>query len=320
MFQRYLFVWVVLLSVLAAMWPTWLPGWQDPFVGTQAVHLRTLFAATMFAIGWMLPRDEMRQVIRRWPTVFGGTAVQYTVMPLLAAAVAWVAGFDGDLRVGVIMVGCVPGAMASNVLTLLARGNVSYSVSLTTAATLVSPLVVPLTLWLALGRSVPPERMADIFFELCLIVVLPVLAGMLLSRLRPGWDGLARRFGPVIANLTILWIIAVVVGKNRAGLAELEVVLLAALLIINVGGYFAGWGGAALLGLSARKRRALVLEVGMQNAGLGSVLATTYFATEAALPPALYTFGCMFTGTLLAQFWARRAAQNEGSEAIRDTG
>jgi len=293
------------------MWPQWCSTLPDPFVATEGIHLKILFGVTMFAIGWMLPRDEIDQVVRRWPTVFGGTFVQYAAMPLLAYAAASLFGFEGDTRVGIVMIGCVPGTMASNVLTLVARGNVSYSLSLTTMATLLAPLLVPTVLWFALGERVAiPGR--SIFLTLCAMVVLPVLAGHGFGRWQPGLAPLAKRIGPLIANGTILWIIAVVVAKNREGLQAVDTRLVTALLSINVFGYMAGTFGAIALGLPSGMRRALTLEIGMQNAGLGSVLAATYFGPAAALPAALYTFGCMFTGTLLARMWALRDSAASG--------
>jgi len=301
--ERYLILWLSLLSLLAAVWPAWFPSLPDPFVATTGMQMNILFGVTMFAIGWMLPRDEIDQVIRRWPTVFGGTAVQYASMPLLAFAAATLFGFEGETRLGIIIIGCVPGAMASNVLTLVARGNVSYSLSLTTMATLIAPLLVPTILWLALGQQVEVQGFS-MFLNLCAMVVLPVLAGHALGRFRPEWSGVAKRIGPVIANLTILWIIAVVVGKNRDGLQAVDGRLITALLSINICGYLAGTLGAFALKLTPGMRRALTLEIGMQNAGLGSVLAANYFGHAAALPAALYTFGCMFTGTVLARAWS----------------
>ena len=151
--QRYLIVWLVLISTLAFYWGRLASGESpatiDPFTASKP-FLSGFIAVTMFAIGCMLPRDEVNQVLLRWPLVLGGTAVQYTVMPLLAILVGRLWQLQGDELVGVVVVGCVPGAMASNVLTLNARGNVSYSVSLTTVATLLSPIIVPVALRLTL--------------------------------------------------------------------------------------------------------------------------------------------------------------------------
>ena len=314
MLERLLLVWLTLLSLLAYCWTDWLPGVWDPFTGT-APGLNYLFAVTMLAIGALLPNDEIRQVMRRWPTVLGGTAIQYVSMPILAYFLARLWGLQGAAFAGVMMAGCVPGAMASNVLTLVARGNVSYSVSLTTSATLLSPLLAPLALKLALGQWIPFPAL-DMAWKLCWMVVLPVVAGHLLSRQYSAWQAGAQRVGAVIANLTILWIIAVVVAKNRDNLAQLDVPLLLALLGLNLGGYLAGTIGSFLLRLPVASRRALTLEVGMQNAGLGTVLAMDVFAGEpaTAIAPALYTFGCMFTGTILARLWAEFGSPADRNE------
>jgi len=125
----------------------------------------------------------------------------------------------------------------------------------------------------------------------------------------------------VVANLAILWIIAVVVASNREKLAGPDPRLLAALLGINLFGYLAGDLGSRAMRLSSPMRRALTLEVGMQNAGLGTTLALSLFPDRpaVAIPGALYTFGCMLTGTLLAQFWGSRGAGSEGDpSAIAD--
>ncbi len=308
--ERFLIVWLILLGLLAYFWTSWLPGLWDPFVGT-APWLNYLFAVTMFAIGSLLPRDEVRQVAGRWPTVLGGTAVQYTAMPILAYCCGRLRGLEGPAMIGIVMVGCVPGAMASNVLTLVARGNVSYSVSLTTSATLLSPLVAPPILKIALGRWVDFPA-AKVSWQLCWMVVLPVVAGHLLSRRFAVWQAVAGRVGATVANLTILWIIAVVVAKNRDNLTQVQAQLLAALVMLNLCGYLAGWLGGRVLRLPSTMGRALTLEVGMQNAGLGTVLAMDLFGKDPAIAiaPAIYTFGCMLTGTILARVWAELTVRN----------
>ncbi len=311
--ERLLLVWLVLLCWVAYQWHGW---WAvrfdrtatagfDPFL-LSAPYLGHLIAVTMLAIGSLLPRDEIALVLARWPTVLGGTAIQYTVMPLLAYGMGRAAGLEGPWMIGIVIVGCVPGAMASNVLTLMARGNVSYSVGLTTSATILSPLAVPLVLWLTLGRVVDNFPAGKVCGNLCWMVVIPVVAGHLASRRVGAWRRAARRFGSIIANLTILWIIAVVVAGNRDQVGQLQPALILALAAVNLGGYAAGFLGGWAIRLPRSMRRALTLEIGMQNAGLGAALAKALFPDDPTtwLPAALYTFGCMFTGTVLARIWA----------------
>lgn len=322
--QKFLIIWLVALSLLAWYWPDlWssiheqLPAGMaetirpdfDPFVETRKYGgedqpwLTVLIVATMFCVGSLLPADEVKQLARKWPSVLGGTCVQYISMPLLAWALARAFQLGPELTRGVVMVGCVPGAMASNVLTLAAKGNVSYSVSLTTLATLVSPVVVPLALFLALGESVEREVLTTASQKLLLEVVLPVVAGFSLCRLSSKIAGLMQRIGAAIANLSILWIIAVVVGLSRDNLAAITPLIFVVLLILNLFGYLAGFGGGRLLRLQPGMRRALMLEVGMQNAGVGAKLAVDLFQDmpTVAIPPAAYAFGCMLTGTILVQ-------------------
>ena len=111
-----------------------------------------------------------------------------------------------------------------------------------------------------------------------------------------------------MANLSILWIIAVIVNLNHDRLAGTGMQLVLILLTINIAGYVAGFSGATALRLPDAMRRAMTLEIGMQNAGLGAVMAVQLFPKNeaVALPPALYMFGCMLTGSILAQYWSAR--------------
>jgi BASS family bile acid:Na+ symporter len=229
-------------------------------------------------------------------------------MPLLAWGAATLFQLPEDLRIGVIFVGCVPGAMASNVLTIIARGNVSYSVGLTTLATLLSPIVVPLAIKVTLGADADPQLLLNTAYQLCWQVVGPVVAGFTLCQVSRRCRAAACFGAETLANLAILWIIAVVVGMNRDRLTILPMNVLLALLSLNVCGYLAGDLAATLFRLTPGMRRALVIEVGMQNAGLGASLATLIFVDrpEVSLPSGLYTFGCMLTGTLLANWYRSR--------------
>lgn len=300
--ERYLLLWLVLLCLLAyfeSSFPI------QPFTAAKS-YLKLLIVITMFAVGWMLPSDEIKQVIARWPTVLGGTAIQYAVMPCLAYLMAWHFQLNGGLKIGMVMVGCVPGAMASNVLTLMARGNSGYSVSLTTMATLLSPIVVPVAMAMALQQEVSSSKFLQAAIELSWMVVAPVSIGHCFAKWLPQCQAVATTVGSIVANLTILWIVAFVVAVNRSRLASLQVSLLAALLLLNLLGYLAGNLGGACMRLPTGMRRALTLEVGMQNAGLGTTLVTSLFPDDptVAIPPAIYTFGCMLTGTILARIWS----------------
>ena len=305
--QAWLLVALIALSCAAYQWPSWFGGVVDPFLATKGI-LPQLITVTMFAVGLTLRIDEVRTVFANWTSVLQGTLTQYAAMPLLAFLIARLLfANDHDTMMGLIMAGSVPGAMASNVLTLLAGGNTSYSVCLTTMATLLSPLLVPIALRLALGEAIARDVLVASSIQLSWMVVLPVIAGHVVGMRLANWELLLRRLGVGVANASILWIIAVVVAANRAQLSHMSIRVVGAVLLLNLAGYVVGYAAGVRLGIDEKMRRALTLEIGMQNAGLGATLVLSLFPDREAMaiPTALYTFVCMLTGTLLALIWSR---------------
>jgi BASS family bile acid:Na+ symporter len=192
-------------------------------------------------------------------------------------------------------------------LTSTAGGSVAYSVSLTTVATLLSPFTVPTVSWMVAGLQ-SEQALGRSALLLALLVALPAVIGYVLARRILSVRKWTRRFGSPLASVALLWIIATVVAANRDRLMDVGVVIVAALLLINLVGYASGYGVGTGARLPEGYRRALTLEVGMQNAGLGTALAASLYGptTIATIPTAAYTFGCMLTGTVLAVLWRRR--------------
>ena len=307
MFELLLLVWLLIVSGISFFWPSVVGAdFFDPFIASKP-YIPWMIALTMFSVGAMLPREEVRQVRERWPHVLFGTLIQYTAMPLLGWAVPILFQLNADYRIGLILVGCVPGAMASNVITMNAKGHTSYSVGLTTCSTMLSPLVVPFTLWLTIGETSDLDPLV-VGWELLLQVVAPVLAGYTVTRLWQRGESLGMKVGPIVANLTILAVIATVVALNRERLTQGMSVVILPLLVVNLLGYAAGFFASRAIGQPESMRRALTIEVGMQNAGLGASLAMQLFPDRPAalIPTAIYTFGCVLTGMILAAYWSRR--------------
>src|SRR5689334_11692903 len=102
MLERYLIVWLGLLSGLAYFWPVLLPGVVDPFVATKPI-VPYLISVTMFSVGCLMRRDELRQVVRDWPSVLAGTIIQYTATPLMAYGFGHLFHLEEGHLIGVII-------------------------------------------------------------------------------------------------------------------------------------------------------------------------------------------------------------------------
>lgn len=200
----------------------------------------------------------------------------------------------------------------------------SVLVGLTTLATALSPVVAPPTSAFFLSGEKIALPVGDATPNLFVTVVAPVGLGFGLSRLFDRRQKGSERFAEVVAIIAVIGIVAAVVAKNAASLSSLTPALLGAFVFLNFGGYLAGYFGGAAFGLDGGMRRALTIEVGMQNAGLGTALAARYFADlpEASLFCASYTFGCMATGIILAQafrIWTERQEVRSGDGGAAKT-
>ena len=293
-------LWTLLAAALALPFP-WLFTWlQGPLIVLA-------LALIMLGMGLELQLADFRRVLRR-PTAAGlGVAAHYLVMPVLAALVAWLLRLPPPLAVGLILVGCCPGGTASNVVSLIARGDVALSVVMTSASTLAAVVLTPALTGLLAGRYVPVDGW-KLLVDVLQVVLLPVAAGLLLRR---GAPGLAQRLGPVmppLAVLAIVLIVASIVGSQRAALLEQGPLLLLAALLLHGGGFGLGWLIPAAFGQPAAVRRTVSIEVGMQNSGLAVVLARSGFAASplTALPGAISAVVHAVLGSLLAAWWRRR--------------
>lgn len=279
---------VVLLFAGAAL-AFFVPG---PFLALSGA-LRPAFGVTMLFVGTLVRPEQVRTFLAAPTRPLSGLLAQYTIMPLVACAISTFFE-DPNLRVGIVLVGCMPGAMASNVMTVLFRGDLLLSVTMTAVATLLCPLVIAFWLPVLVGTRlhVPVSGLVG---DALLLVVLPVTAGIAARYLRRAFPAWWDRVATVIASAAIALIVLVVVASNRDALAASGSAITVAMIALNLGGYGLAFVFATLLRWPAAQRRTLVIEVGMQNAGLGSVLAATHLGPGGALPSAFYTALCVLT-------------------------
>jgi BASS family bile acid:Na+ symporter len=267
-------------------------------------YLSWFFAVTMFGIGCLLSKDDFLPILQHPRLVFFGTLAQFLIMPLLAFAIIKVMAIPPALAVGLILAAAVPDAMASGVMSYLAEGDVALSVGLTTATTLVSPVVTP-ALTYFLGNAYIPIPFWPMCQSILLMVILPLFAGLWVRNRFPKTVMQLQPVFPALSALFIAFICGMVVALNRQALDKLSYTLFAAVVLLNVLGLVFGYLWGKAFSFSLEQRRTLAINVGMQNAGMGAVLAIKHLSPEAAIPNALFATWCIISAALLAGVWSR---------------
>jgi bile acid:Na+ symporter, BASS family len=291
--------------LLGAAWGYLFPGSAAP----GNAWIPEALAAVMLGMGLTLTGDDLRGLRRAGRPLAIGVLLQYLVMPLGGWLLAVTFGLPRPLAVGVVLVGACPGGTASNVVTFLARGDVALSVAMTTASTLLSPVMTPLWVWLLASAWVPIEPL-PLFGTVTRIVLVPVIAGVVLRRFWTPRRWILEGALPALSIAVIAWIVGVIVAleHDRIGTAGVVLVAVAA---HNALGLLLGYAGARQANVSVSRRRTVSIEVGMQNSGLAVALAIAHFGPLAAVPGALFSVWHNVTGPLLAAFW-RRHPPEEG--------
>lgn len=297
---RWMGVLVLLLVVMALLMPA-------PFATIDLWVINPMLGLIMFGMGMTLSPQDFRIVFSRPKDVIIGCAAQFTVMPLLAWVLSWLFDLPPELALGVILVGCCPGGTASNVITYLAKGDLALSVGMTATSTVLAPLMTPLLTWLMAGKFVDVDAVA-MLMSIVYVVIGPIAAGFLIQRYMPRFTRWAVAYLPAFSSLMIALLVAIIVGHNAGQLLKGGMVVVLVVILHNIGGFTLGYVLGRLLGLSDDKRKAISIEVGMQNSGLASSLATIHFAAYpmAVVPGAIFSVWHNVCGAFVAKLFASR--------------
>lgn len=294
-------LWVLLASALALWRPalfTWFSG------GLITLGL----AIIMLGMGLTLSVDDARRVANRRLSLAAGVTLQYSVMPSLGWALGWLYGLPTPFAVGLILVSCCPGGTASNVICYLARIDVALSVAMTAASTFLAVLMTPLmTAWLAGSRIDVPA--GGLLLSTLQVVVLPLAGGALMRRYTPRLTARLLPVAPLTAVAFITLIVASIIGAGREPILEAGPRLVLAVASLHAGGFLFGYVLSRLTGADVRTARTVSIEVGMQNSGLGVVLARQNFPDPlVAIPSAISSLFHSLIASLLAAWWRRPRA------------
>ncbi len=297
-------VWALIASLLSLWHPplfTWFTGIWIP-VGLGLI---------MLGMGLTLSWEDFRRVTRFPQLVFYGLILQYTVMPFMGLASAWLYALPVPLAVGLILVASCPGGVASNVISYLAKADVALSVTMTAFSTVIAVVMTPLlTAWLAGSRIEVPVW--GLLRDTAGVVILPIALGLLLKRFFPRATRRVLPAAPLMAVVLIVLIVASIIGAGKKDILEAGLRLLLAVFTLHAGGFFFGYAIARLLSRKEIAARTISIEVGMQNSGLGVVLARQNFADPLfAIPSAISSLFHSLIASLLAAVWRRSAWRHE---------
>lgn len=280
------------------------------------VVLNAIVALMVFGASLDLRLDDLRRVVQRPAGILAGLSAQAVLTPALTCLLTWVFRVDPALSLGMMLVAACPSGALSNVLTWRSRGNVGLSVALTTVSSLAATVLTPFNFafygWLnprtrELLREVELP-VGGILTQVALVLALPVLLGMLIGSKSPA---LAKRAEQPLRQLSFLILIAFIAGafwENRTLFASRFGDFFWLVVLQNAMALGIGVGVARLAKLSEADRRAVTIEVGIHNSGLGLAILFTFFpaAGSMMLITAFWGVWHLVSGLLLSGWWARR--------------
>lgn len=291
---------IIAAAIIAMIEPatfSWVKG------NAQMLVLGTI----MLGMGMTLGKQDYQILAKRPFDILVGTIAQYTIMPLLAIGISKMLNLSDGLTLGLVLVGCCPGGVSSNIMSYLAKGDVAFSVGMTTASTILAPVMAPLWMLYLVGETVAMDGWG--MFKFMLIVTLfPVLIGSFanITLQNKSWFADVRNIMPGVAVLAFAAIVGGVAAVHGHRFFESALVMVAAIALHNIGGYLLGYFSGKFMGMNTAKKRTLAIEVGVQNAGLATGLSAKFFPAnaESAVATAVACVWHSISGTVLGNAFA----------------
>ncbi len=294
-------LWVLFFVALAFIYPQLF----TPF----AAYIPWFLGVIMFGMGITLSPNDFKAVARYPKAVIVGLCAQFIIMPLIAFALAIGFSLPKDIAVGVILVGCCPGGTASNVITYLAKGNTALSLVCTSIATLLAPILTP-TIFYVLASQWLDIDATGMFISVLQMILLPIVLGVITRLLLGKHMSTVTQITPMLSIIAIVVIIAAIVAVSREKIITSGLLIFSIVVLHNGLGLLLGYWASKFMKLDEPDSKAIAIEVGMQNSGLGAALAATYFEPISAVPSAIFSFWHNISGSILATYWSRKAQQN----------
>lgn len=313
-FKSFSFTILIFAAVAVSMY------FPDYFKSIGNFQLKSLIVPLlqliMFGMGTAMSLKDFSSVVKMPKGVFVGLICQFSIMPILGFSIASVFGFSAEIAAGVILIGCSPSGLASNVMAYLANANLALSVTLTAVSTLLAPLMTPLLMKVFADQFVPIDFWS-MMLSIIKIVILPIIVGLIFNRLFHGKVSWLDKAMPILSMAGIAIIITIITAAGRDSLLSIGIFLTIAAIIHNLSGYLLGYWGCKILKMNEQDCRTIALEVGMQNGGLASGIALEMGkVSTVGLAPAIFGPWMNISGSSLATWWRdKRPITHEGPMA-----
>lgn len=300
--QKTFALWVIVFTALAL--------WQPEFFVWLKAYIPWILGIIMLGMGMTMTVDDFKGVLQSPKAVLIGVVAQFVVMPGLAYALCKLFNLPREIAVGVILVGCCPGGTASNVITYMAKGNVALSVACTSVSTLLAPILTPAIFYLLASQWLKIDA-ASMFISILQVVLLPIVIGLILRTWLKRQVESYIQVMPLVSVIAIVAIVAAIIGGSKAAILQSGLLILAVVILHNGLGYLLGFTAARFFKLPYADSKAIAIEVGMQNSGLGVALAAVHFAASpiTAVPSAIFSLWHNISGPALATYWVSKHKQ-----------
>lgn len=265
-----------------------------------------LLVLTMFGMGIHMNLTRFIEIVKSPKPILAGIFCHYLIMPGIGVALALLTDLPPEIAAGIILVGCSPSGVASNVMAFISGGNLALSVTVTAISTLLAPLLTPLLMKL-LANHLVPINFWDMFWHIMEIVIFPVIAGLIYNQYAYGKRKWLDELLPILSMASIIFIVALTVSAGHNTLLSIGWLLIILVLFHNLAGYFFGYRISKWMGINEQDSRTIAFEVGLQNAGLASGIAAKMgFMATMGLVPGIFGSMQNITASILANWWGRK--------------
>ena len=298
--QKTFALWVVLFAGIALIVP-------EAFVWLKA-YIIWMLGIIMFGMGMTMTVDDFKGVLHSPKAVVIGVVAQFMLMPGLAYLLCQLFQLPPEIAIGVILVGCCPGGTASNVITYMAKGNTALSVACTSVSTILAPILTPAVFYLLASQWIEINALS-MLGSILQVVLFPIILGLIVRSVLKQKVETYIQVMPLISVFAIVAIVAAIIAGSKTQILESGLLILAVVALHNGLGYLLGFGASRLFKLPYADSKAIAIEVGMQNSGLGVALAAVHFAASpiTAVPSAIFSLWHNISGPALATYWASKA-------------